>query len=153
MKNKAGKKFRFIFKTLPFLLLTTILFWGCIAAIPIAIHYYQTDKHYVATATVRKNADDVWLAVLRLGEKAETERGIKILKKDATKRLIKATDGVQTAEIKVLDEGRRKSKIIIMADVPQDDKETELTKEKELAARIMKGICEEAKAKCKLVEE
>ena len=74
MKNKAGKKFRFIFKTLPFLLLTTILFWGCIAAIPIAIHYYQGDKHYVATATVRKNADDVWLAVLRLGEKAETER-------------------------------------------------------------------------------
>jgi len=40
-----------------------------------------------------------------------------------------------------------------MADVPQDDKKTELAKEKELAARIMKGICEEAKAKCKLVEE
>jgi hypothetical protein len=153
MKNRTGKKFGFIFKTLPFFLLTAIFFWGCIAAIPIAVYYYKTDKNYVATATVRKSADDVWLAVLRLGEEAETERGVKILKKDATGRLLEATDGVQTAEVKVLDEGRRKSRIVITADVPSDDKEKELVKEKELAARIMKNICEEAKAECKLVEE
>jgi len=36
--------------------------------------------------------------------------------------------------------------------VPKGE-EKELDKEKELAARIMKNLCEEAKAECKLVEE
>ncbi len=158
MKNNIDeRKFELRFKVgaLSIVLLAAIFFVGCIAAIPIAVHYYKGDNNYVATAEVRKNADDIWLAVLRLAEKRASESGgrIKILKRDDTERLLKATNEIQTAEVKIIAEGRRKSRIVITADVPDESKETELTREQEFAARIMKALCEEAKAECKLVEE
>ncbi len=147
-------KYNFKFNMVAFLsILSVIFFLGCVAAIPIVIHYYSTDDNYIATAEVRKNADDLWLDILRLAERrAEEGKGkIKILKRNDTERLLEATDGVQTASVKVIPDGRRKSKIIITADVPKGE-EKELEKEKELAARIMKTLCEEAKAECKLAE-
>ena len=134
-------------------ILSVIFFLGCVAAIPVAVYYYKTHKHYVAHAEVRKNADDLWLAVLRLAERraAEAEGKIEILKKNNTERLLEVTDGVQTASVKIIPDGRRKSKLVITADVPKGE-EKELDKEKELAARIMKRLCEEAKAECKLAE-
>ena len=135
-------------------ILSVIFFLGCVAAIPVVVYYYNTDKHYVATAEVRKNADDLWLDLQRLAERRATEMEgkLEILKRNDTERLLEATDGIQTASVKVIPEGRRKSKIIITADLPKGE-EKELDKEKELAARIMKNLCEEAKAGCKLVEE
>lgn len=126
---------------------------GCVAAIPIVVYYYNTNDNYVATAEVRRNADDLWLAVVRLAEKraSETEGKIDILKKDNTQRLLEATDGKQTASVKVIPDGRRKSKVVITANVPKG-MENELAKEKELAAQIMRHLCEEAKAECKLAE-
>ncbi|MEN8753490.1 MAG: hypothetical protein AB1Z18_12050, partial [Desulfobacterales bacterium] len=99
-------------------------------------------------------ADDLWLDLLRLAERraAEMEAKLEILKRDDTERLLEATDGIQTASVKVIPEGRRKSKLIITADLPKGEKK-ELDKAQELAARIMKFLCEEAKAECKLVEE
>jgi len=135
-------------------ILSIIFFLGCVAAIPIAVYYYTTDNNYVATAEVRKNADDLWLATLQLVAKraGEGEGKLKLLKRDDTERLLEATDGIQTASVKIIPDGRRKSKIIITADVPKGEKK-ELDKEQELAAQIMKNLCEEAKAECKLVEE
>ena len=135
-------------------ILSIIFFLGCVAAIPIVVYYYNTDDNYVATAEVRQNADDLWLAVLRLAEKraGEGEGKLKLLKRNDTERLLEATDGIQTGSIKIIPDGRRKSKIIITADVPKGE-EKELDKEQELAAQIMKNLCEEAKAECKLVEE
>ena len=135
-------------------ILTVIFFLGCVAAIPIVVYYYNTDDNYIATAEVRKNADDLWLAVLRLAEKraGEGEGKLKLLKRNDTERLLEATDGFQTGSIKIIPDGRRKSKIIVTADVPKGE-EKELDKEQELAARIMKNLCEEAKAECKLIEE
>ena len=134
--------------------LVVTFFLGCVAAIPVVIHYYSTDNYYVATAEVRKNADDLWLDLLRLTERrtAEAKGKIEILKKNNTERLLEATDGIQTASVKVIPDGRRKSKIIVTADLPEEE-EKELDKEKELAARIMKNLCEEAKAECRLVEK
>ena len=134
-------------------ILSLVFFLGCVAAIPIAVYYYSTDDNYIATAEVRKNADDLWLAVLRLAEKRaeESEGNLKILSRNDTERLLKATDGVQTGSVKIIPDGRRKSKIIITADVPRGE-DQELKKEQELAARIMKNLCQEAKAECKLVE-
>ena len=134
-------------------ILSVIFFLGCVAAIPVVVYYYSTDNNYVATAEVRKNADDLWLDLLRLAERraAEAEGKIEILKKNNTERLLEVTDGVQTASVKIIPDGRRKSKLVITADVPKGE-EKELDKEKELAARIMKTLCEEAKAECKLVE-
>ena len=77
-------KYNFKFKMMAFLsILSVIFFLGCVAAIPVVIYYYNTDDNYVATAEVMRNADDLWLRVLRLAEKrvAETEGKIKILKK------------------------------------------------------------------------
>jgi hypothetical protein len=134
-------------------ILTVIFLLGCVAAIPIAIYYYNTDDNYVATAEVRKNADDLWLAVLRVVEKraGEGEGKLKLLKRNDTERLIEATNGVQTGSVKIIPDGRRKSKIIVTANHPKGE-DTELEKEQELAAQIMKNLCEEAKAECKLVE-
>ena len=147
-------KHNFKISIVPFIsIMSVILFLGCVAAIPVAVYYYKTHKHYVAHAEVRKNADDLWLAVLGLAERraAEAEGKIEILKKNNTERLLEVTDGVQTASVKIIPDGRRKSKLVITADVPHGE-EKELDKEKELAARIMKTLCEEAKAECKLVE-
>jgi hypothetical protein len=156
-KNIDERKFELRFKVgvLSILLLAGIFFIGCIAAIPVVVHYYKTNQNYVATAEIRQDADEAWLAVLRLAEKRGSETGgqIKIVKRDDTERLLEVTDEVQTAEIKIIDEGRRKSKIIITADVPDESKETELAKEQEFAMRIMKDLCQEAKAECKFVEE
>lgn len=135
-------------------ILSVIFFLGCVAAIPVVVYYYNTDNNYVATAEVRKNADDLWLDILRLVERrtAEGKAELEVTKRDNTERLLEGSDGIQTASVKVIPVSRRKSKLIITADLPKGE-EKELDKEKELAARIMKVICEEAKAGCKLVEK
>jgi len=147
---KIGNK---IYLVSLFSVIAVILFLGCVAAIPIVVYYYNTDDNYVATAEVRRNADDLWLAVTRLAERrvTEAEGQIKITKKDNTERLLQATDGKQNASVKIIPDGRRKSKVVITANVPED-MENELDKEKELAASIMKALCEEAKAECKLAD-
>jgi hypothetical protein len=152
-----GGEMKFQFKHYKVVLLSIIVAvfcLGCVAAVPIAVYYYSTDFNYIATAEVRKDADELWLAVLRTVEKYVGEGGqkLKILKRDDTERLLEATDGDQVGSIKIIPEGRRKSKIIVTADVPKGD-EKESDKEQELAAYIMKSLCEEAKAECKLVKE
>jgi hypothetical protein len=135
-------------------ILSVAIVVGCVVAIPVAVHYSSDDDKYVATAEVGKDADELWLAVVRAAEKreGESEGEMEILKKDSTARRLEATDGVQTASIEVIPVGEKKSKVIITADTPED-KGKEIDKDKELAARIMKALCEEAKAKCELVEE
>ena len=134
------------------LFLLVIFFAGCIAAIPV-IYYYASDDSYVATADVKKNPDEIWQAVTQMADKRVSEGRIKILKKEDSDRLIKVTDEIQTAEVKVISKEGGGSKIIVKADVPSESKEEELKKEEELALRIMKNLCEEAKANCKLVEK
>ena len=147
---KHGIKIKWL--ALLLLPLAAISFTGCMAAIPLVVHYYSTDENYVATAEVKKDADEVWRTVLRLSEEAEKEGRIEILKKDDSKRLLKGTDGNQIAEVKVLKEGKKESQIIITTTLPKGDQKS-LDRSRELAARIMKRLCEEAKAECKLAEE
>ena len=127
---------------------------GCVAAVPVAVHYSSSDDKYVATADVDKNADELWQAVVRAAEKRqEASAGeMKILKKDDPTRRLEATDGVQTASVEVTPVGEKKSKVIVTADAP-DEEGQEIDEEKELAARIMKALCDEAKANCELVEQ
>jgi hypothetical protein len=135
------------------LFLLVIFFAGCVAAIPVIVYYYATDDGYVATADVDKNADEIWQTVTQVADKRVAEGRIKILKKEDSDRLIKVTDEIQTAQVKVLSKKEGGSKIIIKADVPSESKEEEAKKEEELALRIMKNLCEEAKADCKLEEK
>lgn len=77
------------------------------------------------------------------------------MERDDEERLLKVTDGIQTAEAKIIPLEKGKSRITIIADIPkgEEGEEVEREKEEELALRIMKNICEEAKARCKLVEK
>jgi hypothetical protein len=136
-----------------FFIISMVFLGGCVAAVPVAVYYYKTHQNHVAAAEVRKNADDLWLALLRTVEKrvGENKGQLKILKRVDTERLLEATDGIQTASVKIIPDGKRKSKLVITANVPEG-KDKKLDREKELAARIMKTLCEEAEANCKLVE-
>jgi hypothetical protein len=155
--QQKGEKMKYKFKTnwLAFLSLLQlgILFAGCVAAVPIAIYYFQAEEGYVATADVKKDADQIWNTLVGMAEKREAEDRIKILKKDDATRVLKVTDDVQTADLKVIAKEKRGSKIIIKTDVPSESQEEELKKEEELAIRIMNNLCEEAKANCKLIEQ
>ena len=133
-------------------LVAAISLMACVAAIPVAIHYFQTPENYVAQADTKRSAEEVYALLVRVAEKAKAEGRGEMLERDDTKRMIKMTDGVQIATAKVMPLEKRKSRITVIADVPEEV-EREKEKEKELAARIMKRLCEKAKAKCTFVEE
>ena len=145
-------RFRFRRVALAVVLVATISLVACFAAIPIAIYYYKTSENYVAKADAKESADEIWAAVVRLAEKRKAEGKVKILEKDDRERMMKVTDGVQTAEAKIIPVGKNESKIMITADIPKEEKGRK-EKEQELAARIMKNLCEEAKASCTFVEK
>lgn len=136
------------------LFFVAFIFAGCIAAVPVIVHYESTNDGFVATADVDKSADEIWQSATQLADKRVAEGRLKIVKKDDSDRLLKITDDVQKAEIKVEPKEDGGSKIIIKADVPDEkDEKVEDKKEEELALRIMSGLCEEAKTDCKLEEK
>jgi hypothetical protein len=145
-------RFRFRSVALTGVLVAAISLVACFAAIPVAIYYYKTSENYVAQADAKESASEIWAAVVRLAERRKAEGKVKILEKDDTERKIRVTDGVQTAEAKIIPVGKRESKITIIADIPKAEKERK-EKEQELAARIMKNLCEEANAACSFVEK
>ena len=53
----------------------------------------------------------------------------------------------------IIEKGR--ARLTIIADIPEGEEgeDVERQKEQELAARIMKNLCKEAKARCKVVEK
>lgn len=125
---------------------------ACVAAIPVAVYYFETDKNYVAEADASSSADEVWAAIVRRGKQAEADGRAKIIDSNDTKRTMKITDGVQTANLKVLSLEENKSRVTIVASLPKSE-EGQKEREKELALRLMKGLCEEAKAGCKFIKE
>ena len=135
------------------LVLLVSLFIGCVAAIPIVVNYLATDDGYVATADSKMNADKIWQAVTRIAEKREAEGRIEILEREDSMRFLKVTDKKQTANIEVLSKKAGGSRLVVKTDVPSESKEEELKKEEELAKRITLALCEEAKTKCRFVEE
>ena len=136
------------------LFLIATFFAGCIAAVPVIIYYAAHEDGYVATADVDESADELWQSITELADKRVAEGRIKILEKEDSDRRLEVTDDVQTAEIKVDPKEGGGSKIIVRADVPDEkDEKVEEKKEEELALRIMKQLCEKAKADCKIVEK
>ena len=135
--------------------LTAASLLACIAAIPVAVHYFQTPDGYVAEAETNKSADEVWTAIVRIAERRQAEGRGEILEKDDEDRQIEVTDGVQTATAKVIPLEKGRARLTIIADIPEGEEgeDVERQKEQELAARIMKNLCKEAKARCKVVEK
>ena len=75
-----------------------------------------------------------------------------IIKRNDTKRMLRITDGVQTADVKVMPLGESKSRVTIVASLPKGE-ELKREREEELAMSMMKGLCEEAKTGCKFIKE
>lgn len=125
---------------------------ACVAAIPVAVYYFQTDKNYVAQADASSSADEVWAAIVRRGKQAEADGRAKIIDSNDTKRTMEITDGVQTANLKVIPLEESKSRVTIVASLPKGE-EREKEREKELALSMMKVLCEETKTGCKFIKE
>lgn len=116
------------------LFFVAIFFAGCIAAVPVIVHYESTKDGYVATADVKKSADEVWQAATQLTNKQVAKGLLKIVEKDDSDRRLKITDDVQKAEVKVDPKEDGGSTIIIKADVANEkDEKVEDKKEEELA--------------------
>ncbi len=112
------------------------------------------DDGYFATADVDENADKLWQSITQFADKQVEEGRIKVLEKEDSDQRMDVADDVHTGEIKVDEKEGGGSKIIVEADVPDEKEEkVEEEKEEELALRIMKQLCENAKADCKIVEK
>jgi len=125
--------------------LLAIALMGCVAAIPIAIHYYKTTTEYVATAEVTKPAENVYAVMVKEAEGAGP--GMKIVKRDDTHRLIEISDGTQSASIKVIEEEGQETQIVVTATL------VEREKQKELALGVLLFLCNKYGEQCQVSEK
>ncbi len=109
---------------------------GCVAAIPVAVMYYEDQEKYHAKADIPALPDKVYAAAVSLAE----EKELKITKQDAEKRIIEVTDGKQTASLSAKPLGDDKTEVAVVADIPKAKDRKE--EQKELALRVIDKICE-----------
>ena len=117
---------------------------GCVVAIPYAISYFSTPSEYIATAEIDHPADEVYDAVVRDAEGAGP--GMKIVKRDDLKRLIEINDGVQTATVKVIEEGRGETQIIVTANKAKREEQ------EELSLQVLLHLCKRYGKECRVRE-
>jgi hypothetical protein len=130
-KNKTTWKFY----RLPIAVFMVISFLGCIAAIPVAIKYYEEKENYVAKADLPAPAQKVYEAAVSMAK----EKAVKIVEKDNKKFYLKVKDGKQTASLKAVPVGSDKAQIIVTASIPESKERKEA--QKDLVFRIMHNVC------------
>ena len=153
-ESKKGIGLRLV--GLPVVFLTVMSLLACPIIIPPAVHYYKTRDAYVATVTLKVEAEKVYNAVVTVAEEKANDGTIKITNKAPQILFLEATDGVQTVGVKVNKVRTRQTNMVITANIPEKEgvsKEFEKDREKELAARVMKNICQALNQNCTLVEQ
>jgi len=141
---------------LPVVFLTVMSLLACPIIIPPAVNYYKTRDAYVATVTLKVEAEKVYNAVVSVAEEKASDGTIKITNKAPQILFLEATDGVQTVSVKVNKVRTRQTNMVITANIPDKEgvsKELEKNREKELAARTMTNICKVLNQNCTLVEQ
>lgn len=113
---------------------------GCVAVIPMAINHFSTPTEHIATAEVSASADKMFSAVVREAEGAGA--GMKIANRDDSERRVEISDGVQTATIKVIEEGKSETQIIVA--VSGGGRE----KQEKLSLQIILHLCQESGIEC-----
>jgi hypothetical protein len=149
MSNKKNSKVTMKFLGYLIMLVTTMSFFACIAAIPIAIKYAKSKEGYVAEAEIPAPAEKVYRAAISLAE--DRAPVVKILKKDDAKLLLEVTDDIQKASFKAESISQEKTAVIVKADVPKvegKEKEYEKEREKELALSIIDKLCTKLNVQC-----
>jgi hypothetical protein len=153
-KFRRKKNFRITVRFLSFLMsmLTVIVMFACIAAVPLIVKYAKSDKGYVSTVEVPATADKVYQTAIR---ETEARPHLKILKRDDTERFIEITDGVQKASVKATPISEEKTELVVVAQVPktEEGKEVERKREEELSLRVVNVLCDGLSVKCNIVEK
>ncbi len=154
LQTKKGNGLRLVGLAVVFLTVMSLM--ACFVAIPPAVNYYKTRDAYVATVTLKLDAEKVYNAVVTVAEEKASGGNIKITNKAPQILFLEATDGVQTASVKVNKVRKRLTNMVITANIPDEEgvsKELEKNREKELAARIMTNICQVLNQDCTLAEQ
>ena len=141
---------------LPVVFLALISLTACPVIIPAAVNYYQTSDAYVATVTLKLDAEKVYSEIVSLAEEREKEGKIEITNKAKKILYLEATDGVQTVSLKVNKVRKGIRNIVITSNVPDTEELSEAMEkdqEKELAARTMRQVCQRLNQNCQLVEK
>ena len=152
--NRKGIGLRLV--GLPVVFLTVMSLMACFAAIPPAVHYYETRDAYVASVTLKVDAEKVYSEVVSLAEQRQKEGKIKITNEAKQILFLEATDGAQTAGIKVNKAGKGLSHLVITSDIPKDEgmsEKLQKDREKELAVRIVREVCQALNQSCEIVEQ
>jgi len=153
-ETKKGTGLRLVGLGVVFLTVMSLL--ACPIIIPPAVNYYKTRDAYVATVTLKVKAEKVYDAVVTLAEEKARDGKIEITNKAPQILYLEATDGVQTVNVKVNKVRTRQTNMVITANIPDKEgvsEELEKNREKELAARTMKNICQVLNQNCTLVEQ
>ena len=139
-KNRIAKRF------LGYLIavFTTISLLGCIAAVPVAVHYYKSSKYFTATLQINEKADTIYQIIIR--EIQETP-DVQIKERDDEKFHVEVTKGEQYGSFKVNSISKKVSNVIITVDAGEKEED------KLLAKKVVKRICDEIKAPCKTIED
>ncbi len=154
LESKKGIGLRLV--GLPVVFLTVMSLLACPIIIPPAVNYYKTRDAYVATVTLRVEAEKVYDAVVTVAEEKARDGKIEITNKAPQILYLEATDGVQTVSVKVNKVRKKETNMVITANIPDQGgvaDELEKNREKELAARAMKNICQVLNQNCTLVEQ
>ena len=153
-RSKKGIGLRLM--SLPVVFLTVMSLLACPVIIPPAVNYYKTSDAYVATVTLKVEAEKVYDAVVTVAEEKASDGKIEITNKAPQILYLEATDGVQTVSVKVNKVRKRETNMVITANIPDQEgvaDELERNREQELAARVMRNICQALNQSCELVEQ
>ena len=140
----------------PVVFLTVMSLLACPIIIPPAVNYYKTRDAYVATVTLKVEAEKVYDAVVTVAEEKASDGMIEITNKAPQILYLEATDGVQTVSVKVNKVRKRETNMVITANIPDQEgvaDKLERNREQELAARAMRNICQALNQNCELVEQ
>ena len=122
-------------------------FLGCIAAIPVAIMYYEEKENYVAKADLPAPAQKVYNTAVSMAD----EKELKILEKNDKDLMVKVTDGKQTASLKAVPISSDKTQITVTSSIREAKDRKE--EEKELALRIIDKLCAKLDVKYTIVPQ
>jgi hypothetical protein len=126
-------------------------FLGCVAAVPLAVMYYQKQKEYnIVTAQVPENADKVYQTAIEVGEEMSTEGKVKIVKRDDKKRLIKAeslTQPPRKGSFQVIPVAAGSSQMIATGEHGKYEKE-----DKAITLEAVKRIAEKLEVEYKVIK-
>ena len=131
--------------------LMVLSFLGCVAAIPVAVVYYEREHEYIVTVQLPENADKVYHTAIQVGEEMSREGKVKVVKREDSKRLI---DGESISQpprkgsFHVIPVDGGSSQIIATGEHGKYEKE-----DKALTFEAVKRVAEKLGVKYKLIKE